>query len=230
MSSVARDLREALAALDEPAPLPRALARAVESARALLDVTGSGIMLADEAHELHYAAATDGHGRELERIQARAGQGPCVDALVLGEIVETADVTADDRWRDLHAELAATRVRAVLGVPISVAGVTVGSLDAYRDRAEPWHHRDREGLAAYADALESILLAALHGHHRERTVRQLQHALDHRVTIERAVGMLMERERVDAVAAFARLRTAARSSRRRVADVAAQLLAGGEIA
>jgi AmiR/NasT family two-component response regulator len=110
-----------------------------------------------------------------------------------------------------------------------VAGVTVGSLDAYRDRAEAWTDREREGLAAYSAVLDGILLAALHGHHREQTVQQLQHALDHRVTIERAVGMLMERERLDAVTAFGRLRTAARSSRRRVADVAGELLAGGTI-
>jgi GAF domain-containing protein len=183
-------------------------------------------MLADEAHELHYAAATDGHGRELERIQARASCGPCVDALVREEMVETADVTADERWRVLHDDLRRTRVRAVLGVPVRVAGTAVGSLDAYRDRPHAWAPREREALAACADVLEGILLTALQSHRHERTVQQLQHALEHRVTIERAIGMLMERERLEAVEAFARLRSAARSSRRRVADVAAGVLAG----
>jgi GAF domain-containing protein len=229
MPSVAHDLRTALAALDEPAPLPQALSQVVESVGALLDVAGSGIMLADEAHELHYAAATDGHGHELERIQARAFQGPCVEALVSDRVVETADVTTDERWRDLHAALRETRVRAVLGVPVRVAGTAVGSLDAYRDRVQDWSAREREALTAYAGVLEGILLTALQSHRHERTVQQLEHALAHRVTIERAVGMLMERERLDAIAAFARLRSAARSSRRRAADVAAELLAGGRL-
>ena len=57
------------------------------------------------------------------------------------------------------------------------------------------------------------------------TVRQLEHALEHRVVIERAVGVLMERHGLDALNAFERLRSAARSSRRRAAEIAAEILA-----
>ena len=55
---------------------------------------------------------------------------------------------------------------------------------------------------------------------------QLQHALDYRVVIERAVGYLMAAHRLDAVTAFDALRRRARDSRRRVADVAAEVLEG----
>jgi AmiR/NasT family two-component response regulator len=64
-------------------------------------------------------------------------------------------------------------------------------------------------------------------HARGRLVEQLQYALDHRVVIERAIGLLMGRAGdVDAVAAFNRLRDLARSQRRRVAEVAEEVLAG----
>ena len=55
---------------------------------------------------------------------------------------------------------------------------------------------------------------------------QLQYALDYRVVIERAVGYLMGAHRLDAVTAFDLLRRRARDSRRRVADVAAEVLDG----
>ena len=55
---------------------------------------------------------------------------------------------------------------------------------------------------------------------------QLQYALDYRVVIERAVGYLMGTHRLDAVTAFDVLRKQARDSRRRVADVATEILGG----
>jgi hypothetical protein len=55
---------------------------------------------------------------------------------------------------------------------------------------------------------------------------QLQYALDYRVVIERAVGYLMGTHRLDAVTAFDVLRKRARDSRRRVADVATEVLGG----
>src|SRR5207249_397101 len=55
---------------------------------------------------------------------------------------------------------------------------------------------------------------------------QLQYALDYRVVIERAVGYLMGTHHLDAVTAFDMLRRRARDSRRRVADVATEILGG----
>ena len=59
-----------------------------------------------------------------------------------------------------------------------------------------------------------------------RLADQLQAALEHRWLIEQAKGMVMGRERLDAQAAFERLRRAARSSSRRVADVARDVTTG----
>jgi GAF domain-containing protein len=218
---VTEELRQALRA---GTPLPEAMQQVVDSAASLFSVTGSGLMFADDEHVLRYAAASDGHGRELERVQEHAGTGPCVAALVDDTVVETEDVTADPRWPELHADLRTTRVRAVLGVPIRVGGMAVGSLDAYRDAASEWASSDVEGMEAFAALAEQFLLSALRAERHERTVAQLERALRHRVTIERAVGVLMAREGLDAVDAFERLRSAARSSRRRVADLADEML------
>ncbi len=57
----------------------------------------------------------------------------------------------------------------------------------------------------------------------------MQYALDNRVIIERAVGFVMARAGVDAVAGFNVLRSAARRDRRKVADVAREVLDTGAV-
>ncbi|MDA0183110.1 GAF and ANTAR domain-containing protein [Solirubrobacter phytolaccae] len=219
-----KTLRE-LETLNESTPLVEAIQHAVESATAVFRVTGCGVMFIDDAQVLHYAAASDGHGRELEKAQTRAGTGPCVQSLVTNEVVKTEDVTADERWPEIHADLESTRVRGVVGVPIHLGGSVVGSLDAYCHVPHVWTDETVEGLQAYAKLIERLLLTAMRAQRHEETVRQLEHALEHRVVIERAVGVLMERHALDALSAFERLRSAARSSRRRAADVANEILA-----
>ncbi len=219
-----RTLRE-LEGLEGETPLLEAIKHAVDSAAALFNVTGAGVMFVDDAQLLHYAAASDGHGRELEQAQTRAGTGPCVQSLVTGEVVKTENVTTDERWPEIHAELRETRVRAVLGVPVHLGGAVAGSLDAYCDSEHRWDDQEVEGLQAYARLVERLLLTAMRVERHERTVQQLEHALEHRVVIERAVGVLMERHGLTALAAFERLRSAARNARRRAADVAAEIVA-----
>jgi GAF domain-containing protein len=218
---VTQELRRTLR---EGMPLPEAMQQVVDSAAGVLSVTGSGLMFADDDHVLRYVAASDGHGRQLEHVQEHAGTGPCVEALVEDVVIHTDDVTADPRWPELHDELRATRVRAVLGLPIRVGGVAVGSLDAYRDEVREWDRADLEGLTAFGALAEQLVLTAFRAQRHERTVKQLEHALAHRVTIERAVGVLMAREGLDALDAFERLRAASRQSRRRAAEVAVEIL------
>jgi GAF domain-containing protein len=206
-----------------------ALDQVVNSSTTLFGVAGCGVMFADGDHVLHYVAASDEEGRKLEHAQADVGRGPCVDALVHDSVVATRDVTADERWPLLHGPLGETRVRAVLGMPVHLAGAAVGSLNAYREHAHDWREAEAAGLAAYAQLIESLLVVALHASHHERLARQLQHALDHRVVIERAVGVLMARRGLDAVTAFDALRRHARERRRRVADVAEEVLREGDL-
>jgi hypothetical protein len=84
--------------------------------------------------------------------------------------------------------------------------------------------RSARGLAAAAeDAADPVdaRIAAL-----ERTVAQLEHALAARVSTERAIGVLAERHRISARAAFESLRGDARSQGRPVADLAREVLEG----
>ena len=206
--------------------LDDALQRVLDATRHLFGATGAGFMMVDDSSSLRSVAFTDPGARLLEELQERAGHGPCVDALTFDRVVATVDVADDARWPQLGSALREAGVRAVLGVPIHVSGLPVGSLNVYRNRPGDWDETEAPALLAYGQLVESLMLSALHAEQRERLADQLQHALDNRVVIERAVGMLMERHGLDAVDAFDRLRRTARDGGRRVADVATGMLIG----
>ncbi|MCU1346625.1 MAG: hypothetical protein JWL70_2891 [Acidimicrobiia bacterium] len=83
-----------------------------------------------------------------------------------------------------------------------------------------------EALDAYARVVEAVIAGAMLAHRQGQLVSQLQYALDSRVIVERAVGMIMGQQSVDALTAFGRLRVSSRNARRKVGDVAADFLAG----
>jgi GAF domain-containing protein len=220
-------LERSLSALrDRPAEggLMPALEQVMDATRQLFDATGCGIMLVDDSSMLSAVAATDEPARLLEVLQQRLGHGPCVDALMFDRTVTARDMGTDERWPELH-ELASAKVRAVLGVPLHADRVPVGSLNVYRDRPHGWDETEVAALTAYSALIERLLQAALRTRERERLAEQLQHALDHRVVIERAVGVIMGRQNINAVDAFNQLRQRARRTRRTVAELAAELLA-----
>jgi GAF domain-containing protein len=218
-----------LRARDRAVPVAEALEQVLDGTRVLFGATGAGLMAIDEGRALCHLAATDEAGRVLEATQERVGEGPCVDALVYGEIVHTKDLAEDERWPRLKPEVPDAGVRAVLGVPVHVAGESVGALNVYMDEPYEWDDSDVRGLQSYAELVGSLLTTALQAEERSKVIDQLQRALNNRVVIERAVGMVMGREDVDAVTAFNRLRTTARSRRQRVAELAEEVLQGASL-
>lgn len=205
--------------------LPNALQRVIAATRELFAASGSGVMMIDDSTMLCAVAATDDAGFLLETRQQEQGRGPCVDALTLDKVISTSDLGTDERWPGLIPELPNVGVRAILGLPIHVRGLPVGSLNVYRDQPGEWSSSEIDALRAYSTVIEGVLAAALQLRERSELAEQLQHALDHRVVIERAVGAVMGRQRMDPVSAFNWLRDQARSSERRVAEVADELLA-----
>ena len=190
----------------------------------LFSASGAGLMLLDESSALCSVAATDAPGRRLEERQEQVGHGPCVDAVVLDQVTETSDLAEEARWPELIPELPDAGVRAVLGVPVRLNGVAVGALNVYRRQPHTWDKTEIAALTSYGGLIEGVLRTALQAHQRTQLAEQLQHALDNRVVIERAVGVIMARERTDPVTAFNQLRKRARSSERRIVDLAEELL------
>lgn len=195
----------------------------------LFAVDGSGLMVADEQGQLRYAVATDGPGRLLEKLQLETGEGPCVDTFVHDRLTTVDDLACDGRYPAIADELAAAGVRSVLGVPVRLGGLPVGSFDVYKDQPHGWDASEIDALLAYSGVLEATISAAVAADRAGELAEQLNYALDYRVPIERGIGYLMARDNIDHAEAFTRLRTAARRSRRKIGEVADELLRGGRL-
>jgi anti-anti-sigma factor len=214
----------------EPTSLEDGLGRVIQAARQLFAVSGAGLMMVDRDGALRYILATDPAGAALEAAQEETGEGPCVDAFVLSREVRVDDLAADGRYPRVAERVVPQGVRAVLGVPTRVGGTPVGSLNVYRDTAYSWDDSDAAAIGAYNELVESLLVSAVAARKSGELAAQLQDALDRRVLIERAVGLLMGRHEVDAVTAFNALRRQARDARRTVRDLANDVLEGADIA
>src|SRR3954453_21816282 len=206
-----------------------ALRQAVDACAELFQVTGSGLLVADQDDMMRAAAVTDGPGRVLEDVQEQTGQGPCVDSFVNREIVATDDLACENRWPASRDILVSHDVRAALAVPVVLGGITVGSLNVYMNRPHQWDESEKAALGSYRELVEVMLYAALQARHSSELADQLKYAIDYRAVIERGVGFLMASCGLSAVDAFNLLRRTARNQRRKVSDVAQALLSAGTL-
>lgn len=227
-SALAASLRR-LHQQHEGAVLEQSLRRVLDSCVELFGVSGSGLMLADEHSDLHYAVATDPASQRLETAELEAGEGPCVETFLRDEIVSCDDLMTDPRWPRLSERVADMGVGAVLGVPVRLGDVTVGSLDVYLTEPHAWDASEISALERFGRIADAMIAAAVGAEQAGELAAQLGYALEYRAPIERAIGYLMARDGIGQTAAFNMLRTAARSSRRKIGEVAAELLERGTL-
>jgi GAF domain-containing protein len=209
--------------------LEQALELVVDETNRIFGVDGAGLMLLTQGDVLRYVVASDARGRFLETIQEEVGEGPCLDAFDQSETTAAADVTTDPRWPSCGLLAGQHGIRAVLGVPVDMQSGPIGTLNVYSIERHEWDGGEIEAIQAYSRILASVLRMAVDSHLQGRVAEQLQYALDHRVVIEQAKGVLMEREGLDQRAAFELLRKRARASRQRVVDLAKRVVAGEPI-
>lgn len=193
----------------------------------LLDVDACGVVLADHHGTLSLVAASTEETRMLELSQLQNAEGPCLDAFHNGRPVSMEDLRAgDERWPRFAPAAREAGFLAVHALPMRLREVVVGAMNLFA--AAPG------GLPADSMALgQAMADVATIGILHERTVRQqgavvgqLQAALDSRILVEQAKGVLAERLSVSVDDAFALLRGHARSSNSKLRDVAAAVVDG----
>jgi GAF domain-containing protein len=207
--------------------LEPAMQQIVDAAKALFRADGAGLMLIAEGEVLRWVTATDPRAQILEAAQERLGEGPCVDAFEHGSVQLVPDSAAEDRWPELTKVLRKDGIHSVLSVPVEVAQGRVGSLNVYLAEPHEWDHSERNAAQIYGRLAGALLGSALTAELQGQLIEQLQWALEHRVLVEQAKGVLMGREGISADVAYQRIRSVARSSRRPVAEVAQVVVAGG---
>src|SRR5215212_8932479 len=223
------DLAKSIGALDSLDPergLAPTLQQVTDGAKQLFRADGAGLMLVDQEGALRWASATDQSAQTVEDGQERLAQGPCAVAFSQRAPAAIRDVNTDPDWQEFTKVLLGEGIFAALSVPVELDGGVVGTLDIYAGQPRDWDPSEVAALQAYAGLVASLLSAAVTAQVKGRLAGQLQAALEHRWLIEQAKGVLMGRERLDAQTAFERLRGAARSSTRRLADVAKDVTDG----
>jgi len=198
-------------------------ARTVE----VLDMTAAGLMLAAPDSSLRAMASSSEAMRVLELFEIQADEGPCFDCYKTGLPVVNEHLAPDGgRWPRFGAEALAAGFHTVHALPMRLRGNVIGALNMFQAEAGQIRPADIDAAQALADVATIAILqhrAALEA----RTLSdQLNEALNSRIVIEQAKGVVAEREALDMVESFARLRTHARNNNLRLADVARGVVDG----
>lgn len=202
------------------------LQRLSDACLRLLPVTGVGVLLAEDG-DLTVATTNSREGDEVERLEAELGEGPCVRALRAGAVVVEPDLRqAADRYPQFVPQALAAGVQSVHALPLSGRGEMVGAVDIVHREPLVLPAGDIAVAQMLADVAVSYIFAVRLHEESSKLATQLQRALDTRVVIEQAKGILAERHGEGMPQAFERLRRHARGGNATVRDVAAEVVRG----
>ena len=193
----------------------------------ILDVGAAGLMLASPGGDLRVMASSSEAMRMLELFEVQSQEGPCLDCHRLGEAILNSDLAdADARWPRFAPEARAAGFRSVHALPMRLRGRVIGALNLFRVEAGSMNQADIDAAQALADVATIAILQNRAALEAQRLNEQLNYALNSRIVIEQAKGMVAERENLDMEQSFARLRAHARNSNLRLADVARDVVGG----
>jgi GAF domain-containing protein len=199
----------------------------VRSCVDLLNITAAGILLDDQKGNLAVIASSTEETRLLEVFQLQNNEGPCLECVHGGRSIASTDLAAElSRWPLFVPAALAAGFRSVVAVPLRLRDQTIGGLNLFRDTTELIPLEDQRLAQALADVATIGILQRRTTHRSTMVAEQLQHALNSRVVIEQAKGVLAERKQVSMDAAFDSLRHHARSHNLKLTDVALAVVRG----
>jgi GAF domain-containing protein len=203
--------------------LHRLAGRCVE----LVDASEAGIMLADEDGTLRYIASSSERMRLIELFELQHDEGPCLDAYRAGVAVHSVlDEDAVARWARFAPHARDVGFESVSALPMRLRSESIGALNLFSSTVGPLSADDQEVAQALADIATIGIL-------QERAVKdarlvaiQLEAALESRVAIEQAKGIVAERVGVTIDDAFDLLRAYARRYNHLLRQTAEQIIDG----
>ena len=213
------------------------LDRLVGHSVTLLAADAAGILLADPHGRLRVVASSNEESNWTELMQIQADDGPCIECVHTGRPVSVTDLDeATERWPRFAAALRERtsgghgRFRSVHALPLRLRGEPIGGLNLFHTRPGPLADADLRLGQALADIATIGILQERAISHGEVVAEQLQHALNNRVAIEQAKGVLAQLGDVPMDVAFDRLRRYARSHSILLSAVAGQVVADRDLA
>ncbi|MGA3218889.1 MAG: GAF and ANTAR domain-containing protein [Acidimicrobiales bacterium] len=203
------------------------LTRLADRCVEVLEVSAAGLMVVSADADLRVMASSSEALRILELFELQSHEGPCLDCYLSGRPVMNQDLASvNGRWPLFAPEAIAAGFRSVHALPMRLRGTVIGALNLFH--VEPGEMREAEVDAA--QALADVATIAILQHRAalgaQVVNQQLEHALNSRIVLEQAKGMVAERENLNMEQAFSALRRHARNHNLRLVDVAEAIIGG----
>jgi GAF domain-containing protein len=194
----------------------------------ILDLGGAGIGLADAEGVLHPVTGINQLSMTIEAGEEVLREGPCCDAFRRGEVVMVGDLEQmAGSWPRWSPDALRLGVKAVLCAPLWVRDSRLGAINMYGDAVRRWTDDELRVARLLADMTASYVAHRWEIETTRRTNEQLQHALDSRIVIEQAKGVLASHLECSVDRAFAVLRDHARRNSASLRAVANAVVHGG---
>jgi GAF domain-containing protein len=192
----------------------------------VLGASAAGLMLAELDGRLKVVASSSEAMRVLELFELQAKEGPCPECYLSGKPVVHQDLAqAAGRWPRFAHEALAAGFRSVQALPMRLRGTVIGALNLFRAAPGEMQGADIEAAQALADVATIAILQHRAALEAQVLNQQLQHALNSRIVIEQAKGIVAEREGLNMEQAFSSLRKYARDHNLRLVAVAEAVIA-----
>ncbi|WP_138445198.1 GAF and ANTAR domain-containing protein [Sinomonas susongensis] len=162
---------------------------------------------------------------ELDQIQYAALEGPCIDALRTGHVVDVRDVGQEERWPRYTAGLRPTGIRSVLAVPIPLAGGASAALNCYSETPGAFGGEARQEVLEFAQLASTSVALAVRLTSESDRAADLATALESRTSINLAAGIIMAQSRCTSDEAIEILKRASNQRNVKLRDVASSILA-----
>lgn len=200
-----------------------------DSSLSLLPVAAAGIMLSDTTGRLNVVAVSGEQSRLLELLQRETDNGPWAHAFRTGEPFFVDDLTVEQSCRQEFTALSIEcGFRTTAALPLRLRDERIGVLNLFVSQAGPMSDTDIAVAQALADVATIGLVQQRILMHSELINQQLQTALNSRVVIEQAKGVLAERGHIDIGRAFTLLRAHARRTNQRLTELAHAVVDGAD--
>jgi GAF domain-containing protein len=192
----------------------------------LFDAAAAGFMLHDPQRGLRVVAATDERMLTIQLLELQATEGPCLDAFTQRYPVHATMASATGRWPRFAPKALAEGFGSVSAFPLRLQDEAIGAVNVSRAEPTPLSGSDVAAAQALADVATIALLQERMARRKTLLIEQLEHALDSRVVVEQAQGMIADRAGIDVGAAFTLLRRHARNTNQRLSAVAQDIVTG----
>jgi GAF domain-containing protein len=193
----------------------------------LFDAAAAGVLVVDSTGVLRPMFATSEAMELIEVFQLENSQGPCFDCYRTGQAVETDDLMgAAERWPRLVPIATTAGFRSAHAFPLRLRGQVLGAMNLFR--VAPGRLKPSEVVAAQALADVATIAILQHREALDAQVlsEQLHLALNSRIAIEQAKGIVSQTAGVSMDDAFTQLRVYARTNRRQLSGVAQDVIDG----